>query len=181
MHQTWRSFLFHAMLFAGGMVLLAVGRGDGPGAVGYLSGGLVGGCSVTSVPVATTVCCMSGLSHCRHGTRSRSWPATTGRASPGAVARRQPAFCSPTCCSGGAPGLLVLVAVTLLRRAASPEPVADKPQPAADEPGAVAEKPQPVADEPWRGSPGAERRAPQHLAHAEETTRQAEPRSHADG
>jgi hypothetical protein len=174
--------LFHAMLFAGGIVLLAVSRlGRGPGAVGYLSGGVVAaaGVLVTSVPVTTTVCCMSGFT-VRHGYPFTFLARNDG---PGEAGRWHvdSQHLLADLLFWGYAGLLVLVAVTLLRRAASPGPVADKPEPAADEPQPVAEKPQPVADEPQRGSPGTSATHAERLAHAEETTRRAEPRSHADG
>jgi hypothetical protein len=62
-------FLFHVMLFAGGLVLLSVGAlPRGPGVAGYSVGGAVfaAGLLISSIPVNNTVCCLSAFD-VRHG------------------------------------------------------------------------------------------------------------------
>jgi hypothetical protein len=66
-------FLFHVMLFVGGITLLAVSwLGRSPGVPGYLAGALVttAGMVVSGIPVTSSVCCMTAFD-VRHG-----WPFT---------------------------------------------------------------------------------------------------------
>ena len=124
------------------------------------------GVLVTSVPVTTTVCCMSGFT-VRHGYPFTFLARNEGLGEAGRWHVDSQHLLADLLFWGYA-GLLVLVAVTLFRRARRRREPASGREP----PVARASR----CREPQRGSPGTSATHAEHLAHAEEATRQAEPR-----
>ena len=109
-------FVFHCMLFIGGIVLLALGvLGERPGAAGYVAGGVVaaGGLAISGWPVSNTVCCMYAFS-VRHG-----WPFTFMARDEGRWHVDSQHLLADLLFWGYA-GLIVLVAIALVRRITHP-------------------------------------------------------------
>jgi hypothetical protein len=128
-------FVFHAMLFVGGITLLAVSwLGRGPGLPGYLAGGLVAaaGLVISGIPVTNSVCCMSAFD-VRHG-----WPFTFVARDEGVGAAARWHIDSQHLLADllfwGYVGLIALVIVATVRRVATP----DAAPPAAAPPAAAA-------------------------------------------
>jgi hypothetical protein len=111
-------FVFHTMLFAGGLVLLGVSwLGRSPGLPGYVAGGLVAAAGMvgSAVTVTSSQCCLRAFD-VRHG-----WPfAFVARDEAGGAAGRWHVDSQHLLADllfWGYAGLLVLVVVALIRRA----------------------------------------------------------------
>ncbi|MFG1602983.1 hypothetical protein [Actinoplanes sp. NPDC049265] len=107
-------FVFHAMLFVGGIALLSVGwLGRRPGLPGFLTGGLVtaAGLVITGVPVTPSVCCMTAFD-IRHG-----WPFTFAARDTGARWHIDSQHLLADLLFWGYVGLIALVIAASVRRA----------------------------------------------------------------
>ena len=123
-------FLFHSVLFVGGLVLLGVSwMGRSPGPVGYTAFGLVlaGGTVLSAISVTNTVCCMQTYA-IRHG-----YPFSFLARDEGVGARWHvdSQHLLANLLFWGYVGLFVLVAVSLARRAPGRPPQAPKSAPHA--------------------------------------------------
>jgi hypothetical protein len=120
-------FVFHTMLFVGGIVLLALSwLVERPGIVAYVSGGVVAaaGLVITGVPVTNTVCCMWAFD-VRHG-----WPFTFMARDDGRWHIDSQHLLADLLFWGYA-GLIVLVAVSLIHRGRPAAEETGGPAPAA--------------------------------------------------
>ncbi|GLY95673.1 hypothetical protein Acsp02_29280 [Actinoplanes sp. NBRC 103695] len=128
-------FLFHVMLFVGGITLLAVSwLGRGPGLPGYLAGALVttAGMVVSGIPVTPSVCCRTAFD-VRHG-----WPFTFVARNEGVGEAARWHIDSQHLLADllfwGYAGLIALVIVAMVRRAVTPRAEPSE-EPAEPEPG----------------------------------------------
>lgn len=115
-------FVFHTMLFVGGLVLLGVAwLGHRPGVPGYVAGGLVAaaGMAVSGITVTWSECCLTAF-QVRHG-----WPFAFIARNEGAGEAGRWHIDSQHALADmlfwGYAGLLVLVMIALMRRATNPE------------------------------------------------------------
>jgi hypothetical protein len=118
--------LFHGMLLIGGMILLALGWiAPRPGFAGYLAGGavLVFGTLLSAVPATTTVCCLPAFS-IRHG-----FPFTFVARDPGQRWHIDSQHVLADAMFWGYAGLIVLVAIAVLRGATGSEEETVRPTP----------------------------------------------------
>lgn len=116
-------FLFHCVLFVGGLVLLGVSwMGRSPGPVGYTAFGLVlaGGTVLSAISVTNTVCCLQTYA-IRHG-----YPFSFLARNEGEPWHVDSQHLLANLLFWGYVGLFVLVAVSLVRRATGHTP--DEPE-----------------------------------------------------
>jgi hypothetical protein len=104
--------LFHAMLLAGGLLLISFGRGAAGTPMGYAAGGavLAGGMLAGALPVNAAACCLGGFA-VRHG-----YPFSFLARNEGGRWHVDSPHLLADLLFWGYAGLIVLVAVVLTRR-----------------------------------------------------------------